>query len=68
MELQKHGIGKPAPSGNVAPAPAAVRPVQGDVAASGAASSAVAGDAASVRRPVPPPAQWRRRRPPCRRS
>ncbi|MBH9642896.1 FimV/HubP family polar landmark protein [Burkholderia vietnamiensis] len=47
MELQKHGIGKPAPSGNVAPAPAAVRPVQGDVAASGAASSAVAGDAAS---------------------
>ncbi|HDR8925308.1 TPA: pilus assembly protein FimV [Burkholderia vietnamiensis] len=48
MELQKHGIGKPAPSGNVAPAPAAVRPVQGDVAASGAASSAVAGDAASA--------------------
>ncbi|HDR9129932.1 TPA: pilus assembly protein FimV [Burkholderia vietnamiensis] len=47
MVLQKHGIGKPAPSGNVAPAPAAVRPVQGDVAASGAASSAVAGDAAS---------------------
>ncbi|AJY03957.1 FimV/HubP family polar landmark protein [Burkholderia sp. SIMBA_043] len=47
MELQNHGIGKPAPSGNVAPAPAAVRPVQGDVAASGAASSAVAGDAAS---------------------
>ncbi|MDN8035231.1 FimV/HubP family polar landmark protein [Burkholderia vietnamiensis] len=47
MELQKHGIGKPAPSGNVAPAPAAVRPVQGDVAAPGAASSAVAGDAAS---------------------
>ncbi|KVR92433.1 FimV/HubP family polar landmark protein [Burkholderia vietnamiensis] len=48
MELQKHGIGKPAPSGNVAPAPTAVRPVQGDVAASGAASSAVAGDAASA--------------------
>ncbi|WP_110418847.1 FimV/HubP family polar landmark protein [Burkholderia vietnamiensis] len=47
MELQKHGIGKPAPSGNVAPAPAAVRPVQGDVAAPGAASSAVAGEAAS---------------------
>ncbi|HDR9237557.1 TPA: pilus assembly protein FimV [Burkholderia vietnamiensis] len=48
MELQKHGIGKPAPSGNVAPAPTVVRPVQGDVAASVAASSAVAGDAASA--------------------
>ncbi|RQS24619.1 FimV/HubP family polar landmark protein [Burkholderia sp. Bp8998] len=51
MELQKHGIGKPAATNNVAPvpapAPAAPRPATNDADASAAASSAAASEAAS---------------------
>ncbi|WP_322022675.1 FimV/HubP family polar landmark protein [Burkholderia sp. BCC1977] len=51
MELQKHGIGKPAATNNVAPAPApapvAPRPAANDAGASAAASSPVASEAAS---------------------
>ncbi|RKU03414.1 pilus assembly protein FimV [Burkholderia sp. Nafp2/4-1b] len=51
MELQKHGIGKPAATNNVAPAPvptpAVPRPAANDAGASAAASSAAASEAAS---------------------
>ncbi|WP_175921464.1 FimV/HubP family polar landmark protein [Burkholderia latens] len=49
MELQKHGIGKPAATNNVAPAPApaAPRPAANDAGASAAASSLAASEAAS---------------------
>ncbi|RQR35671.1 pilus assembly protein FimV [Burkholderia sp. Bp9143] len=51
MELQKHGIGKPAATNNVAPvpapAPAAPRPAANDAGASAAASSPAASEAAS---------------------
>ncbi|RQZ45328.1 FimV/HubP family polar landmark protein [Burkholderia sp. Bp9099] len=56
MELQKHGIGKPAATNNVAPAPAAPRPAANgtngtndanDAAASAAASSSAASEASS---------------------
>ncbi|WP_175955170.1 FimV/HubP family polar landmark protein [Burkholderia sp. BCC0405] len=45
MELQKHGIGKPATTNEVAPAPAAPRPAASDAGASAAAPTA--GEAAS---------------------
>ncbi|MGN7979709.1 FimV/HubP family polar landmark protein [Burkholderia sp. 22313] len=52
MELQKHGIGKPATTSNVAPAPvptpAAPRPAVNDAGASAAASSPAASEAASA--------------------
>jgi len=49
MELQKHGIGKPAATSNVAPAPAPVapRPAANDAGASAAASSPATSEAAS---------------------
>ncbi|MBR8184174.1 pilus assembly protein FimV [Burkholderia ambifaria] len=51
MELQKHGIGKPADTNNVAPAPApapaAPRPAANDAGASAAAPAAAASEAAS---------------------
>ncbi|RQR51255.1 pilus assembly protein FimV [Burkholderia sp. Bp9140] len=49
MELQKHGIGKPAATNNLtpAPAPAAPRPAANDAGAFAAASSPVASEAAS---------------------
>lgn len=51
MELQKHGIGKPAATNNVAPAPApapsAPRPAANDAGASAAAPSPAASEAAS---------------------
>ncbi|RQZ19663.1 pilus assembly protein FimV [Burkholderia sp. Bp9031] len=53
MELQKHGIGKPAETSNVtpvptpAPTPAAPRPAANDAGASAAASSPAASEAAS---------------------
>ncbi|KVQ62476.1 FimV/HubP family polar landmark protein [Burkholderia territorii] len=61
MELQKHGIGKPAATSNVAPAPAAPRAAANENA-SAAASSPVASDAAasaaaSAVQPASAPAQ-----------
>ncbi|KWN09497.1 pilus assembly protein FimV [Burkholderia territorii] len=57
MELQKHGIGKPAATSNVAPAPAAPRAAANENA-SAAASSPVASDAAaSAAQPASAPAQ-----------
>ncbi|MBR8330757.1 pilus assembly protein FimV [Burkholderia ambifaria] len=53
MELQKHGIGKPADTNNVAPArapapaPAAPRPAANDAGASAAAPASAASEAAS---------------------
>ncbi|WP_175698220.1 FimV/HubP family polar landmark protein [Burkholderia ambifaria] len=51
MELQKHGIGKPADTNNVAPArapaPAAPRPAANDAGASAAASASAASEAAA---------------------
>lgn len=62
MELQKHGIGKPATTNGVAPAPSPVapRPAANDASAPAAASSAVetaSGVAAGVASPVSAPAQ-----------
>ncbi|AFQ51194.1 FimV/HubP family polar landmark protein [Burkholderia cepacia] len=52
MELQKHGIGKPAATGNMTPAPAATpaapRPAAPDAVASAAASSAASEAASGV--------------------
>ncbi|MBR7964195.1 FimV/HubP family polar landmark protein [Burkholderia latens] len=66
MELQKHGIGKPAATNNVAPAPAplAPRPAANDAPALAAASSpavseAAAGGAASAAQPASAPVQPR---------
>ncbi|WP_175958728.1 FimV/HubP family polar landmark protein [Burkholderia pyrrocinia] len=62
MELQKHGIGKPAATNNVAPAlvPAAPRPAANDAGAPSAASpaaEAASGVAASAAQPASAPAQ-----------
>ncbi|KUZ00473.1 MULTISPECIES: FimV/HubP family polar landmark protein [unclassified Burkholderia] len=63
MELQKHGIGKPAATNNVAPAPApaAPRPAANDgasaAASSPAASEAASGEAASAAQPASAPVQ-----------
>ncbi|MDR0246513.1 MAG: pilus assembly protein FimV [Burkholderia sp.] len=64
MELQKHGIGKPGTTNDVAPvpapAPAAPRPAANDAGASAAAptaSEAASGVAASAAQPASAPAQ-----------
>ncbi|AWV03580.1 pilus assembly protein FimV [Burkholderia sp. JP2-270] len=60
MELQKHGIGKPAATNNVAPAPAAPRPAANDAGAPSAASQAAeaaSGVAGSAAQPASAPAQ-----------
>ncbi|WP_063551344.1 FimV/HubP family polar landmark protein [Burkholderia territorii] len=61
MELQKHGIGKPAATTNVAPAPAAPRPAANEsasaAASSPATSDAASGAAASAAQPASAPVQ-----------
>ncbi|KVM91818.1 FimV/HubP family polar landmark protein [Burkholderia diffusa] len=62
MELQKHGIGKPAATNNVAPAPApAARPAANEnasaAASSPAASEATSGAAANAAQPASAPVQ-----------
>ncbi|AOI59646.1 FimV/HubP family polar landmark protein [Burkholderia diffusa] len=61
MELQKHGIGKPAATNNVAPAPAAPRSATNEnasaAASSPAASEAASGAAANAAQPASAPVQ-----------